>query len=81
MARSSWLLLLLLVACGRTDHDPHVSATGGDETGGSSPVTMTGGGASSNGGASSDGGAGGLTQHSCLYPIEGLAPISNPPTS
>jgi hypothetical protein len=73
-ARSSWLLLLL-VACGRTDHDNHVSATGGADIAGGSPAMSGGtGGANSAGG----GGTGRLAPPSCLYPIKGLTPFNDP---
>ncbi len=68
-ARSSWLLLLL-VACGRTDHNGRHAATSGGtaSTGGSVGTKLS---PDEVGGA-----AGSAPEPSCLYPIKGLEPSS-----
>jgi hypothetical protein len=69
---------LLLVACGRTDHDGLQMAAGGAGTGGTATATAgyassgTGSGGAVTGGSA---GMGGSREQSCLYPIKGLSPI------
>jgi hypothetical protein len=73
--RSSWplLMLLMLVACGRTDHDD------ASENGAGGTASVSGGGGGTSGGTATGGGSsagsGGRNQQSCLYPITGLPPI------
>ncbi len=67
-ARSSWLLLLL-VACGRTDHDARPTATGGSNgAGGATSV------AGERGTAAGTGAGGAAVEPSCLYPVNGIQP-------
>lgn len=70
--RSSWLLLLV-VACGRTDRDGLHDADGGN-AGGTTTVDA-GGSSASSGTDKGSAGAGGGSERSCLYPITGLPAI------
>jgi hypothetical protein len=73
-ARISWLLLLLVVACGRTNQEELRLGTGGEGTGGAASATAgNASGGTSNGGATAAGSAGVGGERSCLYPISGLS--------
>jgi hypothetical protein len=77
------VLLLLVSACGRTDHDgaaastPDRAGAGGRGSGGAASVAGAAGAVARSGA----GGSGGATERNCLFPVAGLeiAPTSDKP--